>query len=309
MTLLLTGCGFLCALGAAAGGDKTETNLLTIVDATGKEHKLKTWKFTAGTKPLSWLAPAPALDKDKKGDGKKVTTPAAAEALEFSEGKVAPLRRRVLSYLPVASIRSTDYDAKKETVAVRVATSDKEVDDEVLHGLTGYVGTNILAIEATADLGELGQATVKFQGGVQRGVQSIRFSAPKPIAALPAGRVASIKQASKNQPSYTVVDLQVLYLADGEIPLASPHLYFKETIKLDLAKVDKMAQVGTGGVNYDVTLKSGQQNPLILIENPKGPDGKGLMLLEGLVGRFAGGYRLFPMSTVGELEFDVKAPK
>ena len=34
-----------------------------VVDANGKEHKLKTWKFTAGTRHLSWLAPAKLAKK------------------------------------------------------------------------------------------------------------------------------------------------------------------------------------------------------------------------------------------------------
>ena len=58
------------------------------------------------------------------------------------------------------------------------------------------------------------------------------------------------------------------------------------------------------GVDFDVTLKSGQQTPLVLIDRPKNVDNKGDLVLEGLVGRFSAGFRYFPMTTVGELEFD-----
>src|SRR5262249_27224364 len=215
-------------------------------------------------------------------------------------------KRRVLTWIPLASLRSIEYDAKKETVTVRVATSDKEADDVVLEGVTGYVGTNIVGIEAMTDLGELGQAKVLFQGGVSRGVQSLRFSAPKPMEPVPAGRAAAVKQASKNQPGFTAVDLQPLYVVPGGALQTSPHLYFQETVKLDLAKVEKLTQIGSGGGNFDVLLKGGQQNPLVLIDRPRAPDGKSEWQLEGLVGRFPGGYRLFPMTTIGELRFEDK---
>jgi hypothetical protein len=309
LTLLVAG-----TLGSA--GDKTPPNALTVVDANGKEHTFQTWKFTAGTKHLSWLAPPgedeKEKDKDKeppkgKGKGKKEGAQVGPPALEFSEGKGAPLKKRVLSYIPLASIRSIDFDAKKEIVSVRVARSDKEDDDEVLYGRADYQEVNFMAVEATRDLGELGKAIVQFQSGAKEEIKSLRFSAPKPLEAPPAGRVAAIKQASKSQPGYAVTDLQALYLTPGGRWQISPTLYFKDTIKIDLAKIEKMVRIGTSGGNFDVSIKGGQQAPLVLIENPKGADDKTVLQLEGLIGRFAGGYRLFPMTTIGELQFEEKA--
>ena len=144
-------------------------------------------------------------------------------------------------------------------------------------GITGYVSVNQLTIEATADLGELGTAAVKFQGGIERGIKSLRFTAPTPMEKPPAGRVATIKQPSKTQPAFTVVDLQVLYLAGKGQFQTSQTLYFKETVKIDLGKIDKLAQNGAGGLDFDVTLGSGQQHTLELIERPKGADGKSVM--------------------------------
>jgi hypothetical protein len=300
---LLTAAAALLALHhtPAPAGDKIVEPALVVVDANGKEHRLNTWKFTVGTTHLAWLATAEEKDKEP-AKGKK--SAAGPEALEFTEGKGAPYKIRVLTYVPLTSIRSIEYDEKKETVTVHVARTDKEADDEVLTGPTGYTGCNILSIEATSDLGELGTATVKFQGGVKRGVKAIRFPNPRPAEPLPEGRGATVSQGGKDQPTFKAVDLHVLY-GTGKGQTLSPTLYFKETVKIDLAKVDKLARVGNSGVDFEVTLKGGAQHPLELIVQPKGSDGKA-MQLEGLVGRFGGGWRLFPMQTIGEIQFDGK---
>ena len=41
-----------------------EPGTLLLIDGGGKEQKIKAWKYTAGTRRLSWLAPA------EKGDAK-----------------------------------------------------------------------------------------------------------------------------------------------------------------------------------------------------------------------------------------------
>src|SRR5207302_10495079 len=148
LSLLLVASGLLMVDKTLPAGEQGEPNTLIVTDANGKEHKLTTWKFTAGTKHVPWLA---ADGKDKS---------AGPEMLEFTEGKGAPLKKRVLTYVPVTSVRSLEYDAKKNTVTLRVACGPKEENDEVLTGVTGYVSVNLLTIEATADLGELGQAAV-----------------------------------------------------------------------------------------------------------------------------------------------------
>src|SRR4051794_18351019 len=101
LMLCLGGAAVLLSAGrapvAAGGKDKPAAQAeLIVVDANGKEHKLKTWKFPAGTRRLSWLAPAPAEDNDKDKDkkpekGKKTKTAQKApavgpEAIEFSAG-------------------------------------------------------------------------------------------------------------------------------------------------------------------------------------------------------------------------------
>src|SRR5262245_13867568 len=189
----------LLAVGAAPAGEKAgpdNQGTLVVIDANGKELKVKNWKLTKGTKHLSWLAPA-----DEGKDKGKKQPPAGPEALEFVEGKLPPLKKGVLTYVPLTSVRGIDFDGAKETMTVRVAKSDKEADDDILVGPTGYVGINQVAITAVTDLGELGQAAVEFHGGVDRGIRGLRFPSPKPIEALPEGRAAVIKQTSKKYPT------------------------------------------------------------------------------------------------------------
>src|SRR5262245_10052244 len=67
---------------------------LLVIDQAGKEHKLKAWKFSTGTRHLSWLAPAPPREDKEKDDNKqKGKEPAKAkaavgpEALEFRDDR------------------------------------------------------------------------------------------------------------------------------------------------------------------------------------------------------------------------------
>src|SRR5438874_9104658 len=106
----VAGAAVLAASAALPAGEKTgagNQNQLVVIDANGKEHKVKDWKFTKGTKHLSWLAAAAPEDKGKKG-------PAGPEALEFAEGKLPPLSKGVLTYLPLSSVRSIQFDAGKD---------------------------------------------------------------------------------------------------------------------------------------------------------------------------------------------------
>jgi hypothetical protein len=308
---LVLGCALLGGLAgredAFAGGEppgKGESDMLVVVDNAGKEHKLKTWKFESGVRRLSWLAAA------KETPGKKgkpaVKGPAGPEALEFSEGTQPPLKKRVLTLVPLESIRAINFDTKKKRVTVHVVHSDKADDDEVLTGLTGYVGVNHLSLTAEADLGDLGMAKKKFQGGVSKGIRSIRFPAPKPVAAVGEGRPAKVAAGSQGKTIHQIVDLQPLYrFGDGGARL-HPTLYFEKTVKIEVDTIAKLTRVGSGeagGLTFDVLLKDGKQNPLILIDKIGSLDGRPAQL-EGLVGRVSAGYKLVPMAGFGEIQFD-----
>ena len=306
---------------ALPAGDKdkpAKQGVLIVTDGNGKEHKVKVWKFTAGTKYLSWLAAAPKEDKEKDKDqektpvkgkkggkvGPKANTAVGPEALEFSAVLGVPLKKRILTYVLLENIRSLEFDSKKETVTLRIAKSDKMEDDEVLVGVIGYENTNIISIDAEADLGEFGLAEMKFKGGVRGGIKAIRFPAPKPLPAEAKGRFAEVIGVGKTKDSHKVVDLQPLYLQANGLEQVVPTLYFQKTVKLDVTKIAQLAQVGMGGSTWDVTLKSGDSQPLGLIERPTEAGAKYSSQLQGLVGRASVGYQLFPLAAASEVYFD-----
>src|SRR5262245_24612554 len=84
---------------------------LTVVDNAGKEQKLKTWRFTVGTRQLGWLAP-------NKGEGAKAQSP---DALAFREEDSTKFVDGVLTLVPLDRVRAIDYD-DKEGVTLRVRT-------------------------------------------------------------------------------------------------------------------------------------------------------------------------------------------
>jgi hypothetical protein len=296
LTLVLVTSGLSLGMSAmlsarqdAGGHDK---GVLAIVDGKGATHKTKNWNFTRGTKRLSWL---PAAE--------------AAQALEFYEGKGAPLKKSVLTYLPLASIRSIDFDPAmdKEIMTVRVATSAKEADDVILVGPLFYPNFNTLEITATVQGGDKDDAVVEFEGGTRQGsIRSIRFPAPKPIDPLPKGRFASVKHVNMKYPTLQIVDLQVLYVQGDGSWKTLPTLYFNDPSKAELVNISKLTQMRSGGNSYEVTLLSGQKNPRVIVNEPKDA---GDVELVGFVGRFSAGYRIFPLVTVGEVLFEDKAKK
>src|SRR5579884_2721031 len=200
----LTGAAWLWAAAADEPARPADGALLVVIDAAGKEQKLKAWKFVGGTRPLSWLAPAPPKEAEPKdgspkegpkGKGKPRPRPAGPEALEFREENSTNFVNGILTLIPLDRVRSLDYDG--DAVTVHVAAGDKPYRDLVLKGTTKYRGINKVVIEAEVDKGDLGVAELKFLGGVPKGVKGIRFPAPKPAAAAPAGRVAVITIADK----------------------------------------------------------------------------------------------------------------
>jgi hypothetical protein len=286
---------------------------LIVLDSAGKEQKLKTWKFVAGTRPLSWLAPAAppkeGADKPRKADkppeGEKAPPPPAGpEALAFRDENSTTFVDGVLTLIPLDRIRAIDYD--EDTVSVHVASGAKPEDEDVLKGATKYKGINKLTIEAEVDKGDLGVAEVKFLGGVPKGIRGVRFPAAKAAAAAPKGRPATVTVADGDKrTTQEVSDLQPLYrLGDGGERLL-PTLLFKKTLKLDVNKIQKLRAAegkDNEGAEWGVTLKGGEEETYTLLQKPV-LDGKPATL-EGFVGRVSAGYKLFPPHTVAEIEFD-----
>src|SRR5262245_44898200 len=66
---LLGAAVWLCPSPADEPAKPAEGAPLIVIDANGKEQKLKTWKFTTGTRPISWLAPPAPKNGDDPKDG------------------------------------------------------------------------------------------------------------------------------------------------------------------------------------------------------------------------------------------------
>src|SRR5207247_1566209 len=135
----------------------------------------------------------------------------------------------------------------------------------------------------------------EFEGGIKSGVRNIRFPAPKPMAAPPKGRTATVKHANMKYPSYQVVNLEGLYAQGGEWKTHST-LYFNDPSKSELADIGKMTQMRSGGTNYEVLFTTGKKAFKVLLTEPrKGADFPSDMEMVGFVGRFSAGYRVFPI--------------
>lgn len=314
---------------AADPPQPAEPGTLIVLTSTGKEQKLKTWRIVGGTTHLSWLAPATPSkekkddeDKDDKKDknGKpgvktkkpsRPRPPSGPEALVFREEDSTTFIEGITTLVPLDRIRSISFDNEKQTATVRVAVGDKEDATVELTGSTKYRGINKIVIEAETDLGDLGVAEVKYQGGVPKGgIRGVTFPAPKPSAAAAAGRSATIHINDKDHKTHKVTDLQPLYrFADGSQRVLLP-LLFKKTIKIDVAKIQKIhltkdeeAEKDKSSTSWQVTLKDGAEHTLsLLVRNVPVTDAEAT--LEGLLGRVPAGYKLYPIHLISAIEFD-----
>jgi hypothetical protein len=292
----------------AADSPKPAEGALVVVDAAGKEQTLKAWEFVAGTRRLSWLAPAaPAKEEPREPkEARRPKPPAGPEALEFREDNSTDFREGILTLIPLDRIRSIEYD-DKDKVSVHVATGPQAADEEVLTGSTKYRGVNKLTLAAEVDKGDLGIAEIKYQGRVPKGIRAIRFPDAKAAPMMVEGRPATVGIAEKEQNAQKVSDLQPLYrLADGGERLL-PTLLFRKTLKIDVGKVQKLHAVESmdaPGTEWEVTPKDGGEETLTLLTKPV-LDGKPATL-EGLLGRVPAGYKLFPVHTIAEVEFGDK---
>jgi hypothetical protein len=305
-----------------------EAGTLIVIDAAGKERKLKPWKIVSGTRPLGWLAPAAPKDEPDKKDDKENAAPrpgaprieglkpgekkgpTGPEALAFREENSTDYQEGVITLIPIDRVRTIDYDNEKRTVAIRVATNDKPDADELVIGSTKFVGVNRLTIEASVNVEDIGPVDLRFLGGAaEKGVRAIRFPAPKAPAVLPAGRPAFVVVGDRKN-IQKVFDLQPLYqLGDGR-EQAMTLLLFKGSseagpAKVDLTKISKLLMVDSKvpeGKEVDVTLKSGTSETVTLLKG--GKLGEKEATLVGLVCRVPGGYKLYPVHTITEIQFD-----
>lgn len=287
---LLTVSLALAALADDEAPKPAPPGTLVVVDGGGKEHKLKSWKFTAGVRRLGWLA-------DDKSAG--------PEALVVREERKINFLAGVTTLVPLDRIRAVTFDEDGRTMTVRAATGGKPEEDATLLGTTAYKGINKLALEAEVDKGDAGIAEVTFRGGELRGgIQAIRFPTPK-VAAGKAGRPAVVVSADRDiKKTHKVSDLLPLYRFKGGREKTAPVLFFRKTLKLDVGKIKKIAVSGedSDDVVWQVGQKDGDDATLTLLQTAS-VDGQPAELV-GLVGKVPAGYKLFPLRRIGSVEFD-----
>ncbi len=282
---------------------------LVVIDSAGHEQKLRTFKFTAGLRNLSWLAPAPSGAGDTGGPRRPRARPAQTgpEALEFREEDSTSFVEGVLTLVPIDRLRAVEYDNEQKTVTARVA-GPKAGEEIALTGTTRFERVNKLALEADVDRGDLGIAEVRYLGGTQNGIRGLRFPEAKPAAA-PAGRVAVVTTTGKDPSTHKVFDLKALYLLPSGHERLIPLLMFKKTLKLDIAKIKAIKATGAdddeGG--WQVLLKNGGDETLSLLRVIQ-LDGTEAQL-EGMLGSVPAGYKLFPVATIAEVQFDAEEAK
>jgi hypothetical protein len=223
--------------------------------------------------------------------------------LEFREDKSTTFQNGILTLVPMTSLRKIEYDKEKKVVAVSVLESgDKET---VLTGTTRFVGINKITIEAEAVIDGLeGSATVKFQGGLDKGgLRGINFPEAKAVPA-PKGAVATVIAVDKEKSKHVVHDLQPLYLVNGQYRIL-PYLMFKKTLKVDMDKITAIRAVPPEdkkkqSYDFEVTLKDGAKHTLSLLTKIDITPTQAASF-EGLIGQVPAGYKLFPPHTIQEM--------
>jgi hypothetical protein len=282
----------MLALPASAGDKDKKTPdketpkgdyLLVVPPAGGKEVKLVDYRFTVGTRRL-------ALNGDTKN---------GSVYFDFREEKSTTYKNGIFTLIPLTSLKKIDYDREKKTVTV---TAIKDNGEEAkLVGTTKFATSNKITIEAEAVLGDLGNATVKFNGGIDTGLQSVAFPAPKPapkVKGTPALLIADDKEKTK----HTAFDIQPLYLVDGQYRVV-PYLMFKKTVKIDMDKLAGFRFVPSedkkkASNDYEVTLKDGAKHTLSILASVEADKKK--MTLIGMIGRVDVGYKLFSLDAINE---------
>jgi hypothetical protein len=301
-------CGAVCMSLADEPPKAAEPGTLLVIDPAGKEQKLKSWTYVAGTRHLAFLAPAdkepePPKDKPAKDKPKPAAGP---EALEFREETSTVYADGILTLIPLDRLRSIDYDIEKETVTARVATGPKADDDVKLTGLTKFLRINKIIIEAEVDKGDLGLAEVKFLGGVQKGgIKGIRFPTPKVEAAAAGGRPAVVTSLDRTgKATHKVTDLLPLYRVSETREQTAPLLFFKKTLKIDVAKIKTIVPAGPDDEEkgWQVVMKDGNDENLSLLRKVTLGDKPAELI--GLLARVPAGYKLFPLHTIAEIKFD-----
>jgi hypothetical protein len=281
--------------------------IITITDQAGKEYKAKTYTFGSKDKGgsvfrLSWLAPAEA--KPKKDKGKKPAESSdkvGPEAIVIREGNKFGVADGVVTFVPLANVRTVEFDNEKKTITITAATSGEDVK---LSGSTAYKGINKLLIEAEVDKGTAGVAEAVYEGGIPDGnLKMVKFPSSKPAEVK--GRPAVVVTADKGtKRTDKVFNLTPVYVMPSGRLLADKTLLFKKTLRLDVNKLVKIVTTKEEAFEpvWKVTPKGEEEEAYTLLMEGKIADQEAKLF--GLVGQVPEGYRLFPARRIVSIEFD-----
>lgn len=263
----------------------------TVVSAEGKEAALANAKFTQGTRSLP-MGPG--------GFGDKTAT----EYLEFRDDRSTLFANGVLSWIPLASLESLEFDAVKKVVKAKVKTAG---GSEELAGTSKFVGINKFVADYEQELSGLGKALLKFRVGEPKSPSvTFRLGGAVAVPAVPKGRKASIVAADKEKTKHEIVEAQPLYQTASGFEVV-PQIRFQVDVKVPWDKLREMKALPTdkkqSGSSFAVTIGDGSPTPLILWEPTAKADAKAPRLF-AIVGRTATGYKAFPMHTIAELKLD-----
>ncbi len=268
--------------------DDKKPYILVVPPAGGKEVKLVDWRFTHGTRQLAFTGDAAVTPKGK-----------APEFLEVREEKTTTYKNGIFTFVPLTSIRKLTYDREKKLFAA-VAISDSG-EDVTLGGSTKFT-SNKITIEAEALLDGLGAATVKFHGGIDKGLHSVAFPTPK-APEKAKGAAAIVTADDKEKTKHTAHDLRPVWLVDGQYRVL-PYMMFKKTVKVDWDKLAGFRFVPSEdkkkiSTDYEITLKDGVKHTLSILSTVE-LEKKKTMTFVGLVGRVPVGYKLFMLDAIYE---------
>lgn len=283
---------------------KPEPLTLRLEGAT-KEVRLRDWRCTTGTRRLAWLGdppPPPARGK------KSVIRPTGPEALEFREERSTLYQNGIVTLVPLTALKQIAYDPAAKSVAATLLTAGGK--EQTLTGTTKFTGINKLALDGDADLGELGNAPLRFIGGNGKGLRVVRFPTPQP-APEAKGRAVTIVAEDKEKTAHAIVDPQALYVIEGQ-QRAVPYLIFKGGMKVELDKLTALSRIAPKtkkvlSTEFTLTTQGGEPQTRTLLTKVD-LDGRPAQLL-GLLGRVPAGWKLFPPHTIATLRGETPKAK
>lgn len=260
----------------------------TLIDAAGKEHKLASPKFLAGTRRLAFLAEPKGTTEDaKKGP----------LALEIREPNSTTFQNGVTTLIPVSCVESVKYDYEKLSLAVAVKGQDP------VPGTLQFRGINVLILEV-----KNGEATTRFTGGASKGgFKSIAWPNAKPLPSRAVGTAWSVQivHPAAKDPTLTVRNLKALYsfpsgaeqLADALPVRKGEPLKLDTSIKkLEFIAVDQNTQMSAMELTTEGV-------PERLLAVPLTQDfGSRTGTITGFLGEVDAGWKFFPLHTIKVLK-------